>query len=255
MKNLLRAVGAMVALAVVIVGCSSASSDDSEQSAAESDLVQAHDLFHPTGAPMFTVPATVPRVNAWEVYATSRGATVIGRGDSKKVKAVLVQLYGSKADGASKALTMRAAGYVLAPDVHFDPSNKSNEMRLLSAAVKQDVDAWTSTPAPATEGDGATGGDEATDAGSSEEPDASAPNVSAPPKQVADAGPPPPSDTCGRNWTKTVLYGLDLLKDGAVVAGASFTCPETVITCVAGVVAFTHAVYLASHLDDLTCTH
>ncbi len=213
---------------------------------------RSEDLFKPTSKAVQIVPATLRNLVHWELYASERGTTVIGRSANKKAKAIFVQLVDPKRGEVDRA-SMRGSGYLVASDFRLDTRSKKNELKLLADAIQKDfkaalerADEPPTTPAPTeppppAEPPAPTGSPDGADGAV----------VPAPPAPTETAQPVKP---CVRSILKTVLFGIELLgKVTTTLVEGAYCVGDPRNDCSAAVAAFDRTVALTENFDAKTC--
>lgn len=274
-------IAALVGVGLVTVpgcGASSASGDDPQDEpdnmTADELRARSEDMFKPTTSPVQVIPATLKNLVQWELYVSAKGTTVIGRSRTKKAKAIFVQLIDPHRSSPDH-LVMKGSGYLVASDFRLDSRSSTREMRLLAAAIRKDFAAVINEPPPANPDPVPTAPEPTPAPTTSPDPtpapttdttdtppdttptpaattDQALPEVSAPPP-APDPTPAPPAKPCVRSVIKTLVWGIDILKDTASVVTNGVTCPVSKNACGSAVAAFAHGMTLVGNFDELTC--
>ncbi len=262
----------MTALAT---GCSAdAAADDAEDdnaSISNDELrTRSEDMFKPTSAPVQVVPATLKNLVHWELYVSERGTTVIGRSKTKKAKAIFVQLIDPHRSSPDKVV-MRGSGYLVASDFRLDSRNAQRELRLLAAAIRKDFAAVVAEPPPPNADPAPVAPEPVAPETPAPTPAAQTPTPTPAPTpeptpavtdpEIPETVPAAPTPTappvvdkpCVRSTIKTLIFGLDILKDTAAVVTNGVKCPVSRDACGSAVAAFEHGVTMVSQFDALTC--
>jgi hypothetical protein len=269
----LRALAAfgVVAATTLAAGCSAADvtdDDEEEGEMSEGELrARSEDLFKPTSAPVQVIPSTLRNLLQWELYSSQKGTTVIGRSRTKKAKAIFVQLIDRNA--TSQRASIRGSGYLVASDFRLDARNKKRELELLAEAIRKDFassiqappaspDPEVTTPSPSPSPSPSPA---PTPAPSSDPPVEPTPtDPAAPDPEATPAAPPAPAPVatvevkpCARSIVKSVIWGVDLLKDTVSVVANGVQCPVSKDACGSAVASFTHGIALIEKFDEQTC--
>lgn len=273
----LRVLGllSLVTVTALSAGCSaSGAADDGEDDGAnitnDELRTRSEDMFKPTSAPVQVVPATLKNLVHWELYTSERGTTVIGRSKTKKAKAIFVQLIDPHRASPDKVV-MRGSGYLVASDFRLDSRNAQRELRLLAAAIRKDFAAVVPEPLPANPDPVPVAPEPVPPAEPATPTPTPAPSTTpTPPVDVAPpaidpeipetvpaaptpTAPPVVDKPCVRSTIKTLIFGLDILKDTASVITNGVKCPVSRDACGSAVAAFEHGVTMVGQFDALTC--
>ncbi len=201
-----------------------------------------------------------------ELYTSQKGTTVVGRSRTNKAKAIFVQLIDR--DANCERASIRGTGYLVASDFCLDSREKKHELKLLAAAIRKDFAASIDEPLPA-----------APDPDVAAEPAEPAPTPVTPtPVPAPTAIPEPvvmpepvvtpepatrtpavaptivaqPVKPCARSIIKSLIWGVDLLKDTLSVVSNGVQCLVSKDACGSAVASFTHGVALVEKFNERT---